>query len=426
MTKPLGKSIMVFLVFLLGMSWADFSFAITQQELQDSINKKNVELQQVSSQILETQKQLEATQQTGSTLKNTITSIDKQVNQLNLNIHSSEITIEKLNMEIDSLQYDITDTEVKVDSKKMAINEILRQLQQTSEDTPLTVFLKGDQLTDGFFELQNLKDLNKNLTDNVAQLNVFEDQLNGALQEATNKNQQKKNESKTLQNKKAIAVDLKQDKQVILTQTKNQEKTYQSQLSDLQKQQNAIADEITKFEQDLASSFNTNVLPTKRVGVLSWPITMTQDGGTGRLTQAYGVASRLYKSGVHNGIDIGTPIGTPVYAADDGVVAAVDNNDKSSYKNYQYGKYILIKHGNNFETLYAHLSRQTVQVGASVKRGDVIGYSGGAPGMLGAGFSTGPHLHFGVYWAPSILMKSIPPANGLVPIGVTVNPADYL
>ncbi|MFA5386596.1 MAG: peptidoglycan DD-metalloendopeptidase family protein [Candidatus Paceibacterota bacterium] len=420
MTGLFKKGSVVLLVFICGIFWTNFSFAATQQELQDSINKKNAELQQVSSQILETQKQLEATQQTGTTLKKAVTNIDKQISQLNLNIQSSQITIQKLNLEIDSLQYDIADTRTKVDSKKAAIDEILRQMQQTSEDTPLTVFLRGEQLTDGFFEFQNLKDLNKNLADNVSQLNVFEDQLNGALQEATDKNQQTKSENQTLKNKKSITQDLKQEKQILLQQTKSQEKTYQSQLSELQKQQNAIADEITKLEQALASGFNTNVLPTKRVGVLSWPIKMTQDGGTGRLTQSYGAASRLYKSGVHNGIDIGTPIGTPVYAADDGVVTTVGNNDKSSYARYQYGRYILIKHNNNFETIYAHLSRQVVQSGASVKRGDIIGYSGNT------GFSTGPHLHFGVYWAPSILMKSIPPANGLVPIGVTVNPADYL
>ena len=412
---------MIFLVFLLGMSWASFSFAATQQELQDAINKKNAELQQVNNQILETQKQLEATQQTGSTLKKTITNIDKQVNQLNLNIHSSEITIEKLNLEISSLQYDITDTEVKVYSKKEAIDEILRQLQQTSEDTPLTVFLKGDQLTDGFFELQSLKDLNKNLTDNVAQLNVLEDQLNGALQEATNKNQQKKSENQTLKNKKSITEDLKQEKQTLLQQTKNQEKTYQQQLSNLEKQQIAIADEITKFEADLRSSFNTSLLPTKRPGVFSWPIKMTNDGGTGRITQEYGVFSYLYKGKSHNGIDIGgTPIGTPVYAAADGQVQTIGDNDKSSYQKYQYGKYILLKHNNNLSTLYAHLSRIVVGAGTSVSRGDLIGYSGNT------GYSTGPHLHFGVYWAPSIIMKSIPPAHGLVPIGVTVNPGDYL
>lgn len=109
-------------------------------------------------------------------------------------------------------------------------------------------------------------------------------------------------------------------------------------------------------------------------------------------------------------------------AAADGKVIAIGNNDKgtSRWARYQYGKYIVIEHENNLSTLYAHLSRIIVQKGEAVKRGDIIGYSGET------GYSYGPHLHFTVYWTPSVQFKSIPPAAGLVPVGVTINPMDYL
>ena len=101
-------------------------------------------------------------------------------------------------------------------------------------------------------------------------------------------------------------------------------------------------------------------------------------------------------------------------AADDGEVIVVGNNGR-----VQYGKFILIKHNNNLATLYAHLSRQIVQKGNMIKRGQVIGYSGNT------GYSYGPHVHFTVYWEPSVSLKSFSGA-GLVPVGVTINPADYL
>jgi murein DD-endopeptidase MepM/ murein hydrolase activator NlpD len=54
----------------------------------------------------------------------------------------------------------------------------------------------------------------------------------------------------------------------------------------------------------------------------------------------------------------------------------------------------MIIHSNGFATLYAHMSRIDVDVDQYVARGQIIGLSGGRPGTAGAGFSTGPHVHF--------------------------------
>lgn len=218
-------------------------------------------------------------------------------------------------------------------------------------------------------------------------------------------------ESQNLKNRKLILNDTKSEKQTLLTQTKNQEKNYQNVISDLEKKQREIGDEINDLEEQLRLAFDPSLLPIKRPGVLGYPVENPF------ITQAYGQtesAKKLYKTGFHNGTDFRAPIGTPVYAAEDGNVFAVGNNGR-----VQYGKFIVIKHGNNLATLYGHLSRQVVQSGDSVKKGDIIGYSGNT------GYSTGPHLHLTVYWAPSVTMKNIPGA-GMVPVGVTINPADYL
>lgn len=91
----------------------------------------------------------------------------------------------------------------------------------------------------------------------------------------------------------------------------------------------------------------------------------------------------------HNGIDIaGSAIyGKPIVAAADGQVTL------SSYNSGGYGNYVMINHGNssdgnNYVTLYAHMSSRAAYVGQRVSAGDVIGYVGST------GYSTGPHLHF--------------------------------
>ena len=91
---------------------------------------------------------------------------------------------------------------------------------------------------------------------------------------------------------------------------------------------------------------------------------------------------------LHTGVDIsGSGInGKPVYAAADGVIS-VAKYDRS------YGNYVIISHGTAtdgkyYQTLYAHMTRDTVSVGQTVKKGQQIGLVGST------GDSTGPHLHF--------------------------------
>ncbi len=88
---------------------------------------------------------------------------------------------------------------------------------------------------------------------------------------------------------------------------------------------------------------------------------------------------------LHPGLDFTAPIGTPIYAAADGVVKDAGFNTGG------YGNRVVVNHGFGYETLYAHMVRIKARVGARVKRGEVIGYVGTS------GKSTGPHLHYEVH-----------------------------
>lgn len=95
----------------------------------------------------------------------------------------------------------------------------------------------------------------------------------------------------------------------------------------------------------------------------------------------------------HRGIDIGVPTGTEVKSIADGEVVRSDMINKTGY-----GNFIIIKHDIGGQTLYscyAHLSKRDVSDGQKVNKGEKIGLSGGDQGIeLGAGNSTGAHLHF--------------------------------
>jgi murein DD-endopeptidase MepM/ murein hydrolase activator NlpD len=85
----------------------------------------------------------------------------------------------------------------------------------------------------------------------------------------------------------------------------------------------------------------------------------------------------------HKGIDYAARTGTPVKSAGDGEVVFLGNKGG-------YGQLLMIKHGDHYETVYAHLSnfRKGLETGSQVKQGDVIGYVGQT------GLATGPHLHY--------------------------------
>lgn len=84
----------------------------------------------------------------------------------------------------------------------------------------------------------------------------------------------------------------------------------------------------------------------------------------------------------HKGVDFSMPIGTPIIAPADGVV------EKIAYQAGGAGRYIMIRHGRQYQTVYMHLSKTLVKVGQTVKRGERIALSGNT------GRSTGPHLHY--------------------------------
>jgi len=104
------------------------------------------------------------------------------------------------------------------------------------------------------------------------------------------------------------------------------------------------------------------------------------------ITQPYGIWSRV-DHGIHTGVDLGAPKGTPIYAADDGIVTH-SGCGKSCATGYGY--YVDIDHGNGITTRYGHTSARFVTVGEQVHRGETIALVGST------GHSTGPHLHFEV------------------------------
>lgn len=106
----------------------------------------------------------------------------------------------------------------------------------------------------------------------------------------------------------------------------------------------------------------------------------------------------------HRGVDVAAPTGTPINAMLEGVVTVADKDM------YYTGGTVMIDHGHGLQSLYAHLSEVSVNVGQRLEQGEPLGKIG-ATGRV-----TGPHLHLGLYWFktaldPTLLLGPMPPAS---------------
>jgi murein DD-endopeptidase MepM/ murein hydrolase activator NlpD len=125
-------------------------------------------------------------------------------------------------------------------------------------------------------------------------------------------------------------------------------------------------------------------------GKLLWPIPHAT------ITQGFGPTAYVFEAAYagfahfHTGVDLAVPLGTPVFAAADGVVVLARPMTDASGALVGYGNYVVIQHDAGLKTLYGHLLAIGVKEGDVVKRGQLIGLVGST------GNSTGPHTHFEV------------------------------
>ena len=103
-----------------------------------------------------------------------------------------------------------------------------------------------------------------------------------------------------------------------------------------------------------------------------------------RITSGFGEIAKFRNMQTHKGLDLKGPVGTPVYATSDGMVVVADQTTLKK----NYGKAIVLQHGSEWQSLYAHLSEIKVAPEQQVKAGELIGLIGTT------GKVTGPHLHF--------------------------------
>ncbi len=384
--------VLICLVFL-ALFTPLLSHAVLTDELQQKIEETRRERDALLEEQRKLQAQLEVLNKQNKTLTGTVQSLDATRRKLLNDIKLTQSKISGANLNIKALEGEMTEKEKSIATQQRAIRESIQKLAGYDSSSMIIDLLSYEQISDVWSDRETLNSLQDDIIDQIDSLRDAKAQLQKQKELKEKNKNDLLNFQGQLGGQKKTVEETQAAKQKLLTETKSQEAAYQKLLADNIAREKKFEADLFAYESLLKIELDKSLIPVAAPSVLGWPLDRVN------ITQRFGVTTdsgRLYASGSHNGVDFGTPVGSAVKSVRQGVVWGMGNTD-SQAGCYSYGRWIMIKHDNGVSTLYGHLSSSIVSVGQVITRGQIIGYSGGTPGAYGSGYSTGPHLHLGLY-----------------------------
>jgi murein DD-endopeptidase MepM/ murein hydrolase activator NlpD len=414
-------------------------------DIQSQIDAQNAQITALNTQIAQYQSQLDATDAQKQTLQNQLNQISLSLKKTGTSITLSQKQITATSLEIRQLGSEITDKQASIQSDDAALADSIRSIDE-SDSVPLSIALLSDTNISGAWNDIDDTETIRDAFDAQAQtLKADQTALASSQSAAAAKQTQLVATKENLQTQQGSLAATKAAQTTLLTQTKSQESTYETIIAQKKAQETSFEEALTDLKAADNQTVTAGEITAAAPGVLAWPICPAIGGvaqwptcGKETITQFFGdtgfadAHEALYSGHGHDGLDIATPIGTPVHAALTGTVIGFGNTDATpGCQGGSFGMWIMLRHDDGLNTMYAHLSKIDVTQGETVQTGDVIGYSGET------GYATGPHLHFGVYVSSVTqivplgqITKGTAPCSKAVmpvpPVSGYLNPLNYL
>lgn len=332
------------------------------------------ELSDVQSQMNEAQHRKElAEEQIGSVselLRQIQSELDVALNEL----HAIEVQQSQVNAQIQQTEVELAAAQKRLDERERILNKRLRDVYMHGKLNYLEVILGAKNFTDFANRLEFLKRIVSADLNLITEIRAERELILQKKQQLEAQRQQLAKLQAEAEAKKTVVENKKQDQLIVLARLQDEKALAEASYAELQATSQDIEARIRARQQQGASAGQV----VHGSGVFVWPT-------SGPITSPFGYrihpifGTQIY----HSGIDIGVDTGTPIVAADSGVVIEADWLGG-------YGYAVVIDHGNGLSTLYGHNSELAVSPGQSVQQGQVIAYAGST------GYSTGPHCHFEV------------------------------
>lgn len=380
-------SVLIVLSLLLSIVVIGNVGAATKSELQNSINQLEQKSSKIEGEISSLKGKKAEQQKLKTKIEEKISIVQQQITICNNEIYRINGIIAENNKEIEK-------TEKEIEADKLAFKKRLRAIYMSNTGSNVQVLLGAEDFSE-FLQLSQLT-ASVSARDKLLLENLV------AAMEKLNKKQKENN--KLLQDQlsvKKIVTEKQQQLQAEGNKIQGLINEMAADQSSLETENAKIEKQIKSYERTLASMASAgNTSFTYDGGDFLWPTP-----GYYNITAGYQSNDAVHR-GRHNGIDItgngrGVIAGARVVAISDGVVVQANGSCGHNYpKNGScgcgggYGNYVTINHGTKdgrtYVVTYGHMSSAAVGTGATVKKGQTIGYVGST------GWSTGYHLHFGL------------------------------
>ncbi|MGI6452529.1 MAG: murein hydrolase activator EnvC family protein [Syntrophomonadaceae bacterium] len=339
----------------------------------DELKEKQEQLQEINQRIYQQQKNIQEAQQRENTIMGQLQSLQKDINR-------TENDLEFLIKQINDLQKDIKQTEEEIaameeqlEVQSEILSDRLVHIYEKGQASYLEVLLAATDVRDFLTRYEMLNYIVKQDVDLIETIAAKKEELTEKKAALEKKAEELEAIEKEQENKREQLRQQKNNQDRLLTNVRREKSAYEQALAELEQTSKQIEAMIRQIQSGGGN-------PSLGTGTYTWPT----PGYTG-ITSPYGMRFHpvLKENRMHTGVDLRAPMGANIVAADSGTIIQTGWMGG-------YGQVVIIDHGNQVSTLYAHQSKILVNTGDTVYKGQTIGKVGST------GWSTGPHLHFEV------------------------------
>jgi murein DD-endopeptidase MepM/ murein hydrolase activator NlpD len=345
-------------------------YGASQDEIQDRINRTKKKLSEtkrreksVLGSLLSTQQELEE--------------ISDNLNRISFNLGNTEHRIGIIKIQLSNAQSDLEKIKIEIGGREGVLDQRLIAIYKYGYQSSLEILFDSKNFAEFINRFEMISGFVKGDLRILQTLQLQQDLIAKKRKEIAQKKEElelQKNAFARLQ----IQNKQQQSRQLTAIQTKKQE------LSILQNDRKALEGALDELEQT-SKELEAQIRNYQNQNQIALGTGNYVRPVQGSITSYFGYRFHpiLRKRKYHSGIDISASYGSPVSAADSGVIVFAGRNGG-------YGKMIIIDHGSGISTVYGHCSLLQVDQGQTVTQGQIIAQVGST------GLSTGPHLHFEV------------------------------